>query len=157
MANKSNNEEKDEIKHIVRISNTDLIGKKSVQYALIGIKGINRRIAGIISKEANIEPKQTLGYLSDEEIARLQDAVDNITKIIPSWMTNKQREYLTGEDKHIIGPDLYLKLNEELNILRKTRCYRGIRHERGLRVRGQRTRSTGRKGSTVGVRRTGGK
>jgi len=144
----------EEIKHIVRIANTDLDGKRSVQYALIGIKGVNRRIAKILSMYAGINPHDTLGYLNDEEIERLQNSVDNITTIIPSWMMNKQHDFLTGEHKHIIGTDIYLSLNEDLNFLKKTRSYRGVRHERGLRVRGQRTRSTGRKGRTVGVTRS---
>ncbi|HML26809.1 MAG TPA: 30S ribosomal protein S13, partial [Methanomethylovorans sp.] len=42
-------------------------------------------------------------------------------------------------------------LREDLNTLKKIRCYRGIRPERGLKVRGQRTKSTGRRGSTIGV------
>jgi small subunit ribosomal protein S13 len=52
-----------------------------------------------------------------------------------------------------MGTDLVLTQREEMDIIRKTRSYRGIRHERGLRVRGQKTRSTGRRGATVGVSR----
>ncbi|HNT73065.1 MAG TPA: 30S ribosomal protein S13, partial [Methanothrix sp.] len=59
----------------------------------------------------------------------------------------------TGEDRHVMGTDLVMALREEMDIIRKTRSYRGIRHERGLRVRGQKTRSTGRRGATVGVSR----
>ena len=52
-----------------------------------------------------------------------------------------------------MGPDLPLKLGEDIDLLRKIRSYRGIRHERGLRVRGQRTKATGRRGLVVGVMR----
>lgn len=146
--------EEAEIKHIVRIADTDLDGKRSVMYALTGIKGINRRTAKILAVRSNLDPMATLGYLSDEEIERLQSSVENITNMIPAWMMNRQKDLITGENKHIIGSDIYMSLNEDLNLMKKIRSYKGIRHERGLRVRGQRTRSTGRKGRTVGVTRS---
>ena len=143
-----------EIKHFVRIANTDLDGKKSVQYGLIGIKGIGRRAAKIITINSAVDPKAILGYVSDAETERLQSSVDNISTILPAWMVNKQNEIMSGEDKHLIGTDVLLGLNEDLNTMKKMRSYKGLRHERGLRVRGQRTRSTGRRGRTVGVSRT---
>ncbi len=142
-----------EIRHIVRIANTDLEGKRSVTYALTGIKGISRRLAKIISVNSGVDPCATIGYLKDPEIEKLQSSVDSITSIIPPWMVNRQNEILSGEDRHLIGTDVLLGLNEDLNIMKKMRSYKGVRHERGLRVRGQRTRSTGRKGRTVGVTR----
>ncbi len=142
-----------EIRHIVRIAGTDLEGKRSVQYALTGIKGISRRTAKILSVNSGLNPQATLGYLKDAEIEKLQSSVDSITMIIPSWMANRQNEIMSGEDRHLIGTDVLLGLNEDLNLMKKMRSYKGVRHERGLRVRGQRTRSTGRKGRTVGVTR----
>lgn len=140
-----------EMKHIVRILNTDLDGKKSVQHALCGIKGINRRIAFAIAKSVEVDPMATMGYLSDEDIEKLRKGVENIEKYVPKWMLNRRKDLSTGEDKHIAGADLLLVHREDINLLKKIRCYRGIRHERGLKVRGQRTRSTGRKGTVVGV------
>lgn len=142
-----------EIRHIVRIANTDLEGKRSVQYALTGIKGIGRRTAKIISTNAGLDPIATIGYLKDAELEKLQLSVDNITTIVPTWMVNKQNDIMSGEDRHLIGIDVMLGLNEDLNLMKKMRSYKGVRHEKGLRVRGQRTRSTGRKGRTVGVTR----
>lgn len=142
-----------EIKHFVRIANTDLDGHKSVQYGLIGIKGISRRSAKIITVNAAVDPKATLGYLGDAEIEKLQSSVDSISTILPVWMVNKQNEIMSGEDRHLIGTDVLLGLNEDLNTMKKMRSYKGLRHDRGLRVRGQRSRSTGRRGRTVGVSR----
>jgi small subunit ribosomal protein S13 len=68
-------------------------------------------------------------------------------------MINRRNDYETGEDKHLIESDLEMCLREDLNRMRKTRSYKGRRHELGLPVRGQRTKSTFRKGSSVGVRR----
>jgi small subunit ribosomal protein S13 len=68
-------------------------------------------------------------------------------------MLNRRRDPLTGDDKHLTGVDLMLAVADDINIMKKTHSYKGIRHDRGLRVRGQRTRSTGRTGATVGVSR----
>ncbi len=142
-----------EIRHMVRIAGTDIAGKRSITYGLTGIKGISRRIAKIVSTNSGLDPKATLGYLSDADIEKLQSSVDNITMTVPSWMVNKQNDIMSGEDRHLIGTDVLLGLNEDLNLMKKMRSYKGVRHDRGLRVRGQRTRSTGRKGRTVGVTR----
>ncbi|MRG76597.1 MAG: 30S ribosomal protein S13 [Methanosarcinales archaeon] len=153
MAKKKENSEQDEIKHIVRIANTDLEGKKSVQYSLTGIKGINRRIARIISDRSNVDPTATIGYLEDEKIDSLKKTIEEIESILPTWMLNRRKDLLTGDDKHILATEILLTKTEDLNTLKKTRSYRGVRHERGHKVRGQRTRSSGRKGLTVGVKR----
>lgn len=153
MAKQKENIQADEIKHIVRIANTDLDGKKSVQYSLTGIKGINRRSARIISDMSGVDPTATIGYLEDDKIETLKKNVDNIENILPTWMMNRRKDPLTGDDKHIYATDVLLVKREDLNTLKKTRSYKGIRHERGHKVRGQRTRSTGRKGLSVGVKR----
>ena len=153
MAKPEDKTEQEEIKHIVRIANTDLDGKKSVQYSLTGIKGINRRTARIISDASHVDPTAIMGYLEDDKIEALKETIDNINSILPSWMLNRQKDILTGEDKHITSTDVLLIKREDLNTLKKIRSYKGIRHERGHKVRGQRTKSTGRKGLTVGVKR----
>jgi small subunit ribosomal protein S13 len=68
-------------------------------------------------------------------------------------MLNRRKDLLSGEDKHITSTDVLLVKLEDLNTMKKTRSYKGIRHERGHKVRGQRTKSSGRKGLTVGVKR----
>ncbi len=147
-------EKKDEgIKHIIRIANTDLEGKKSVHYSLTGIKGIGRRMARVIAVKAGVNPYAKMGYLSGEEVERLRSVVDNIERNFPEWMLNRQNDFYTGENKHMFGTDLLLSLREDLNLMKKIRSYKGIRHETGQKVRGQRTRSTGRTGSIVGVTR----
>ena len=141
----------EKIKHIVRIASTDLDGNKSVHYSLTGIKGIGRRTARIIAQKAELDLEKTMGYLSDEEIERLKKAVTEFEKNAPSWMINRQKDPILGIGRHITGSDIMLTLREDLSRMKKTRSYKGIRHERGHKVRGQRTRSTGRKGAIVGV------
>jgi small subunit ribosomal protein S13 len=146
--------EADELKHIVRILNTDLEGKRQVQMALEGIKGVGRRTARIFAEKANVDPYATLGKLPDEQIDALKRVVEvEASQILPAWMTNRRGDIATGISKHVMGLDLTMTLREDLDLMKKMRSYKGIRHERGLRVRGQRTRSTGRTGAIVGVSR----
>ncbi len=143
----------DELRHLVRIMNTDLKGAKPVQYALTGLQGIGRRTAILIARGAGVRPTAILGYLPDEEVAKLDNTIEKFEDIVPSWMLNRQRDVITGQDRHLLGTDILLTFREDINNLKKIRAYRGLRHERGLKVRGQRTKSTGRRGSTVGVSR----
>lgn len=144
----------EELKHIVRILNTDLAGKMQVQMALTGIKGVGRRCARIFTDKAGVDPRATLGLLPDAEIDKLKKVIEEeASGILPIWMVNRRGDMETGADKHIMGMDLTMTLREDLDLMKKMRSYKGIRHERGLRVRGQRTRSTGRTGAIVGVSR----
>ncbi len=143
--------EKEEFKHIVRILDTDIDGKRSVVYSLCGIKGIGRRVAKAVVLSTGINPQVKMGNLTEDEIEQLKTALNSAEKRLPQWMLNRRKDILSGEDKHLMGADQVLQLREDINLLRKIRSYRGIRHERGLKVRGQRTKSTGRKGLVVGV------
>ncbi|HYA32474.1 MAG TPA: 30S ribosomal protein S13 [Candidatus Bathyarchaeia archaeon] len=145
--------EHDEIKYIVRIAQTDLDGKKAAQYALTGLKGVGIRTARILTQSANVNPNDIMGYLDDEQVERLRESVTSFRERLPPWMFNYQKSPVTGEDQHLLGSQLDVTLREDLNRMKKTRSYVGIRHERGHKVRGQRTKSTGRRGATVGVQR----
>jgi small subunit ribosomal protein S13 len=147
-------EDTDKIKHIVRIANTDLQGAQKVELALTGIRGIGRRTSRVITERANVDPDAVMGYLPDDAISRLKVQVEaKVNETVPVWMMNRQRDPFTGEDKHLISTDSMMTLREDINFMKMIRCYRGIRHERGHKVRGQRTKSTGRRGAIVGVSR----
>ncbi|HTY91110.1 MAG TPA: 30S ribosomal protein S13 [Methanocella sp.] len=150
-AKKAEEKPKDEIKYLVRIANTDLDGTAKVLYALTGIDGIGIRVSKILARKAEVDPNATMGYLSPEQVDRLRNALDNIDTIMPVWMLNRRNDTYTGENRHLTGTDLILSNKEDINLMKKIRSYKGIRHERGQKVRGQRTRSTGRTGATVGV------
>ena len=140
-----------DFKYIVRLSNTDVDGEKSVVYGLTTVKGIGVHMATLITDEVKIDRYKKIGYLSDTQIEKIQELIDNVSNNAPSWMLNHQKDYDTGEDNHLIGSDIDMRLRDEINIMKKIRSYRGIRHERGLRVRGQRTRANNRKGLALGV------
>jgi small subunit ribosomal protein S13 len=143
----------EELRHIVRILNTDLEGKRQVQMALCGIKGVGRRCAKLFTQKVGVDPRATLGMLPEEKLNDLRKLIEEAHGDLPVWMMNHKKDITTGADKHVMGTDLVMMLREDLELMKKARSYKGIRHERGLRVRGQRTRSTGRTGSIVGVSR----
>jgi small subunit ribosomal protein S13 len=141
----------EEFRHIVRVAGSDLPGKKKVEYGLTKIKGIGLRVAGAICETAGIKRSKLVGHLSEKESDTLTEAVEKLQeKGMPQWMYNRKKDYSTGKDIHVIGSDLLMGLRDDLNRLRKIRSYRGIRHERGLPVRGQRTRTGFRGGVAIG-------
>jgi small subunit ribosomal protein S13 len=143
-----------EFRGIVRLFGTDLRGDRTVELALTGIKGIGIMMARAIAHIINVSPQEKLGNLPDEKIEEIEEIINHPHEHgLPSWMLNRRRDYATGQDIHIVGADLIISLREDLNRLRKIRSYRGIRHELGLPVRGQRTKSSFRKGRTIGVSR----
>ena len=145
--------QENDIKYFVRVGTTDLDGTKSVRVALTGIKGVGRHTSTVISRMANVDEYAQLGRMDEGSVNRLRKAVEEYTTKIPSWMMNRPKDVYTGEAKHLIGVDVSLSKDEDINMMRKIRCYRGIRHETGQKVRGQRTKSTGRTGMTVGVKK----
>lgn len=140
-----------DFKYIVRISNTDIDGEKNVVYGLKSIKGINVQMATLIADKTGIDRYGKIGDLKESQIGKIQETINNLKSSAPNWMLNRRRDYDTGEDVHLIGSEIDMRLRDEINIMKKIRSYRGIRHERGLPVRGQRTRANSRKGLALGV------
>ena len=145
--------QENDIKYFVRVGTTDLDGTKSVRVALTGIKGVGRHTSSVLTRMAKVDEYALLGRIDEASVDRLRVAVEEYITKIPQWMANRPKDVYTGETKHLFGPDVALTKDEDVNLMRKIRCYRGIRHETGQKVRGQRTKSTGRTGSTVGVKR----
>lgn len=139
-------------KHIVRIADTDLDGNRSVVHALTAIPGVGIRMARSLVNLANLDPKKRLGYLSDEEIEKLRSLIEErIEEEVPTWMMNRRFDPVTGQNLHLLSKDVQFARMLDIERMIKMKCYRGVRHAKGKKVRGQRTRSTGRKGRTVGV------
>ena len=149
---KGKGDAKKEFKYLVRIAGTDIDGKRKVPVGLAFIKGIGVRTGEVICRLGRVNPEKRIGYLTDKEVEKLDRLVTEFqNQKLPSWLFNRRKDYETGKDLHVIGSDLAIALREDLNRLRKIRSYRGIRHELGLPVRGQRTRTGFRRGITVGV------
>jgi small subunit ribosomal protein S13 len=141
----------DDIQYFVRIGQTDLDGTKAVERALTEMNGIGRRAARIIAEEAAVERNATLGRLEQEDIDEIVELVQNFDDLVPDWLANRRNDFFTGETTHEVGNDLSLTRQQDVNRMQMIRSYRGVRHERGQKVRGQRTKSTGRTEGTIGV------
>ncbi len=144
-------DETEDIRYFVRIEQTDLDGTKSVERALSEMQGVGRRTARYIADEVGIDRRTLLGKLDDDTIDEIVELVTEFDEKAPPWMTNRARDYFTGETEHKIGNDLGIQRERDINRLKQIRAYRGLRHQRGQKVRGQRTRSTGRTEGTVAV------
>ncbi len=146
-----------EFRHLVRVANTDVKGEKHVLYALTKIKGVNVMLANAVCRKAKVSITKKAGYLSDAEVKALENVILNLLKSgIPVWMLNRRKDYETGEDKHVLLGDLDFAREMDIKRMKKTKSYKGLRHQWGLPVRGQKTRSNFRKNkgkASLGVQR----
>ncbi|MFQ5999672.1 MAG: 30S ribosomal protein S13 [Candidatus Bathyarchaeia archaeon] len=143
-----------EFRHIIRVAGADLDGTQTVAYALTNIKGVGIRLADVIVKKAGIKSETRLGFLSDAQIKKIEKIIEKPTKHnVPSWLLNRQKDRETGSDVHLTSSDLVLQTKMDIDQMKKIRSWRGFRHAHGLKVRGQRTRTTGRTGKTMGVKK----
>ena len=143
---------KKEIKTLIRIANTDLDGEKQLIIGLTGIKGINHVFAGAICAAGGFEPRVKLGSLKEAEIRKIEKLINDPEKFgIPSFLFNRKRDMKTGKDSHFVAADLEMKTKFDVQKMIDIKSYKGVRHMLGLPARGQRTRSSFRKGRSVGV------
>lgn len=117
-----------------KILGIDIPGKKKIEYSLRYIYGIGLSQAQAIVQRANVSPAKRADQLSGEEITK-------ITNIL--------------QDGYVLEGDLRREVSQNIRRLMSIGCYRGLRHRKGLPVRGQRTHTNARtrKGprKTVGV------
>ena len=142
----------EQVKGIVRISGTDVKGETQLFISLQKIKGVGGSLANAVCRVHRFDRNRKIGTLTDKEIKKIEETLKNPTKFgIPSWAFNRRKDLETGEDKHIVGPDLKFTQEQDVKRMIRIKSYKGVRHMFGLPVRGQRTRSSFRKGRTVGV------
>jgi small subunit ribosomal protein S13 len=108
---------------MARIAGVDIPNNKRVEIALTYIYGIGRKSANDILAKTGINPDTRAKDLTEEEVAKLRDEIENNYKV-------------EGDLRRDVALDI--KRMVEIN------CYRGIRHRKGLPVRGQRTRTNAR-------------
>ena len=102
---------------MARIKNIELPSEKQIWIGLTAIYGIGKSLGKTICEKANVNPETKVKDLTDDEVARLRKEVDN----------------------HVVEGDL--RRNTQMSIKNKMEinCYQGVRHKKGLPVRGQRT------------------
>jgi len=108
---------------VPRIAGIDIPNDKRIEIALRYIYGVGPHLAGEILKEAGIDPAVKAKDLTEDEVARIAGVID--------------RTYM-------VEGQLRRQVQQNIARLRDIGCYRGLRHRRGLPVRGQRTRSNAR-------------
>lgn len=105
-----------------------------------------------IETKLGIDKNLKIGELSEKQINDIEEVIKNPGAYgIPLYMFNKRKEFETGKDVHYIGNDLTFSTRQDIGREVNLRTWKGFRHQYGQKVRGQRTRSTGRTGATVGV------
>ena len=108
---------------MARINGVDLPREKRVEIGLTYVYGIGRVSSNKILKEANVNPDTRVRDLTDEEVARIRDVIDA---------------------SYTVEGDLRREIALNIKRLQEIGCYRGIRHRKGLPVRGQKTKSNAR-------------
>lgn len=143
-----------EFSHIARIAETDLDGTLKVTRAISKIKGIGISMATAIVEKSGVNPEIRLGFLSAQDLEKLENIIENPTKHdLPKWLFNRQKDLETGKNLHLTGSNLVLQTKTDIDLMKATKTWKGVRHSYGLKVRGQRTKTTGRKGKAIGVRK----
>jgi len=139
-------------RHLVRIKSTDLEGYLPVTLGLTRISGVNSRLAEAIIRTLKISLSERIGYLTDSTIKEIESIIsDPVSAGIPAWLVNRRKDRQTGDDLHITEAQLILQNKQDVERYIRIRSRRGIRHSFKLKVRGQKTRTHGKRGSTVGV------
>ena len=113
--------DEEEIKYFVRVRNTDLDGTKAVHIALTGIKGVGSHTSRTIAALAGVDPRAIIGKLDDESVGRIASAVDTYTEQVPAWMVNRPKDIYTGDARHLLGTDLTMANDDDVNRMRKMR------------------------------------
>ncbi len=103
-----------------------------------------------------INPNSNIGFLTESQVEEIEKAMKNPSSVnIPSWFLNRRKDIDSGKDLHLITSDIDFNVRNDIEREKNMNSWRGFRHTYGLKVRGQRTRTTGRKGGAVGVRKGG--
>ena len=108
---------------MARIAGVDIPNKKRVEIALTYIYGIGRKSANDILEKTGIDPDTRAKDLTEEQIAKLRDEIEN---------------------NYVVEGDLRRDVALNIKRLVEINCYRGVRHRKGLPVRGQRTKTNAR-------------
>jgi len=144
----------EDFNYIVRIHGANLDGTKKLAYALSEIKGMGIHMGRALVREIGLDPDQRLGGISGQDVRKIEEHLEDSKNMnIPSWIVNRRKDLRTGEDLHLTGSDVDLRVKEDIERMKETRSWKGERHRLGLKVRGQHTKTTARKGRSVGVSR----
>ena len=133
---------------------TDVGGTLKTVYALTKIKGISMSLSSAILKKAGVNPDVRVGFLTETELNKIEEIIKDPTQhSLPTWLFNRRKNAETGKDDNLIRADLMLRTKTDIDDEKAMRSWRGYRHAYGLKVRGQHTKTTGRAGKSLGVKK----
>jgi small subunit ribosomal protein S13 len=142
--------------NLIRILGNDIPGEKKALIGLTQIRGIGYMFANSILQILKINPDSKIGTLSPEQVSSVEKMIQDPKSVnFPTWFLNRQKDFGTGDDIHLLTSDIAFNLRNDVEREKGVFSWRGYRHMYGLKVRGQRTRCTGRKGGAVGVAKGG--
>ncbi len=145
-----------EFRHIVRIAGKDVPGAKKTIIGVGQVKGIGFNFARALLQVLKINPDSNVGFLTESQVEQIENAMRNPASVnIPSWFLNRRKDMDSGNDFHLITSDVDFNIRNDIEREKGMNSWRGFRHTYGLKVRGQSTRTTGRKGGAVGVKKGG--
>ena len=134
----------------------DIPGERKSIVGLTQIKGIGYNFATAILDTLKINTNSNIGNLTDTNVEAIEKLIlDPIGGNFPTWFLNRNKDIETGANLHLLTSDIPFTLRNDIERERITASWRGYRHLSGLKVRGQRTRTSGRKGGAVGVAKGG--
>jgi len=151
-------EDREGYRGIVRLAGKDMRGHLLLKRSLIRISGLSHglvsSVAKVIHSELGIPPDMKVGELTDEQIEKIDKILFNVGEHkIPKFMLNRRSDFDAGSDRHVIMNDLIFSTSQDVERMKKEYSWKGYRHAYGQKVRGQKTRNTGRQGMAVGVLR----
>ena len=142
--------------NLIRILGNDIPGEKKTLIGLTQIRGIGYMFANSMLQILKINPDSRIGTLSAEQVSLIEKMIqDPKSQNFPIWFLNRQQDIETGDDIHLVTSDIAFNLRNDIEREKGVFSWRGYRHMYGLKVRGQRTRCSGRKGGAVGVAKGG--
>ena len=134
---------------IIRIMQKDIEGRTNIYPGLTKIKGVSWSLSNAVCKKMGFDKNRKIESLTESEIKKLEEFLRNPD--IPKYLKNRQKDFETGKDEHLIGSNLELRKEFDIKRLKKIKSYRGYRHVAGLPVRGQRTKAHFRKNRSKGA------
>lgn len=143
-------------KGIVRIAGMDILGNTKLYRALWKIKGVSfttgKFLSNLIEKKLGISKYEYVGNLDDDQITQIDNILMNLdSSIMPEYLMNRRSDIWSGKSYHLVMNDLMFATKMSIERKKKMYSWQGYRHLRGKKVRGQRTKNTGRRGMAVGV------
>lgn len=143
-----------EYRYILRIMGTDVSGALKASYAIAQIRGVSISLSNAVLKKAGVNPDLRAGLLTESDVSKIEDVIREPAKYnLPTWLFNRRKDAESGKDMHLLSADLILRTKMDIDQAKEIRSWRGYRHAYGLKVRGQRTKTTGRAGKALGVKK----